>query len=319
MAARRPSRSAAALAKAEAYRERADAPATVAAYTRDVERYRSWCAENDFAAFPAIPETVGAYISARGPDFAHNTLVRWIAGIAWQARRESAPLDTKHTAIRDALRGINRVRKEGQKGRRAAAITTEEIRPLVDSCGEDLAGRRDRALLLVGFAGALRRSELAGLDVDHVRWSKSGLVLSIGRAKGDQEGQGAEIAIVRGRHAETCPVRGLQTWLEAAKITEGPVFRKIARGGHVQQDRLSGGGVWQIVTRRCRAIGMKAPNGEYLSPHSLRAGFVTTAYANQVPDEEIMDQTRHRSLTTMRGYVRRAKLKGGGASGKVGL
>jgi integrase len=314
-----PSRSAAALAKAEAYRQRADADATVVAYSRDVERYRTWCAENGFPAFPAAPETVGAYISAKGPDFAHNTLVRWIAGIAWQARREGAPLDTKHTAIRDALRGINRVRKEGQKGRRAAAITTEEIRPLVDSCSKDLAGFRDRALLLVGFAGALRRSELAGLDVDHVRWTKSGLVLTIGRAKSDQEGQGAEIAIVHGRHSETCPVRALQTWLARAKITEGALFRKVARGGHVQRDRLSGGGVWQIVTRRCRAIGMKAPSGEYLSPHSLRAGFVTTAYANQVPDEEIMDQTRHKSLTTMRGYVRRAKLRGGGASGKVGL
>lgn len=314
-----PSRAAAALAKAEAYRERADADATVTAYSRDVDRYSTWCSQTGFTAFPATPEVVGAYIAAKGPDFAHNTLVRWIAGIAWQARRDGLGLDTKHTKIRDALRGINRVRQEGQSGRRAAAITTDEIRPLLASCASDLTGLRDRALLLVGFAGALRRSELAGLDVGDLSSTKAGLVLSIGRSKGDQEGAGVQIAIVKGQHAETCPVTALRAWLAKAEISEGPVFRKVARGGHVQQTRLSDGGVWQIVTRRCRAVGMKAPSGEYLSPHSLRAGFVTSAYAAQVPDEEIMDQTRHKSLATMRGYVRRAKLKGGGASGKVGL
>jgi integrase len=312
-------KAATALAKAEAYRQRADADATVLAYSRDVDRYAAWCAETGFTAFPATPDVVGAYISAKGPDFAHNTLVRWIAGIAWQARRDGQGLDTKHTKIRDALRGINRERQEGQSGRRAAAITTDEIRPLLASCAADLTGLRDRALLLVGFAGALRRSELAGLDVDDVRWTRAGLVLSIGRSKGDQEGAGVQIAIVNGQHPETCPVTALRTWLAKAEIGEGPVFRKVARGGHVQKARLSDGGVWQIVTKRCRAVGMKAPSGEYLSPHSLRAGFVTSAYAAQVPDEEIMDQTRHKSLATMRGYVRRAKLKGGGASGKVGL
>lgn len=308
-----------ALATAEAYRGKADAVSTVRAYSRDVDRYAAWCAATGFTAFPATPETVGAYISARGPEFAHNTLVRWVAGIAWQARREGAALDTKHTAIRDALRGINREREEGQAGRRAAAITTDEIRRLVATCGSDMTGLRDRALLLIGFAGALRRSELVALDLKHVHWTKAGLVLSIGRSKGDQGGAGAQISIDKGKHAETCPVTALQAWLTKAKISEGPLFRKVARGGNVQETKLSDGGVWQIVTKRCRAIGLNAPKGEYLSPHSLRAGFVTSAYANHVPDEEIMDQTRHKSLTTMRGYVRRAKLRGGGASGKVGL
>jgi integrase len=308
-----------ALAKADVLRDKADRPATVRAYGRDVDRYAAWCIRAGLTAFPAAPAVVGAYLAAHAGDFAHRTLVRWVAGIAWQARREGQGLDTKHTAIRDVLRGINQERPEGASGRRAAAVTIDELRPLVDSCGQDMAGVRDRALLLVGFAGALRRSELAGLDVGDVRWTKSGLVLALGRSKSDPDGKGVAVAIAGGRHPQTCPVTALRAWLDKAKISAGPVFRKVARGGHVQKARLSDGGVWQIVTRRCQAVGLKAPSGEYLSPHSLRAGFVTTAYANQIPDEEIMDQTRHKSLATMRGYVRRAKLKGGGASGKVGL
>ncbi len=306
-----------ALALAQAYREKADADATVLAYGRDVDRYAAWCATAGFVAFPATPEAVGAYLSAHADGFARNTLSRWVAGIAWQARRDGAPLDTKATEIRGALRGMGR--GGGSEARRAAAVTTDEIRGLLAPCGTDLTGLRDRALLLIGFAGALRRSELAALDVAHVSWSNVGLVLTIKRSKGDKEGAGAQVAIVRGQHAETCPVTALRSWLTEAQITAGPLFRKVVRGGHVQTSRLTGGGVWKIVTKRCRAAGLTAPSGEYLSPHSLRAGFVTAAYAAQVPDEEIMDQTPHKSLTTIRGYLRRAKLRGGGASGKVGL
>lgn len=305
-----------ALARAQAYRQRAKSDATLDAYDADVDRYAAWCAVNGFEPFPATPETVGAYLAGHAGDFAHATLVRWVAGIAHQARLDGIPLDTRHPDISDTLNGIANV--FATRGRRAAALTTEDLRAIVEVCKDDLAGRRDRAMLLIGFAGALRRSELAGLDVDQLRWTREGLVLTIGRSKGDQQGQGAEISIFQGEHAATCPVAALRAWLTLAGISAGPVFRKVARGGHVQGERLSGGGVWQIVKKRCAAVGLKAPSGEHLSPHSLRAGFVTTAYAAGVSDEEIMDQTRHRHLETMRGYVRRAKLAGG-ASGKLGL
>jgi integrase len=305
-----------ALADAEAFRQAAKPESTLRAYDADVDRYAAWCARVGLTAFPATPVVVGAYLAAHAEGFAHPTRVRWVAGIAHQARIEGAPLDTKDPAISATLDGI--ANTFPVRGRRAAALTIEDLRAIVDPCGEDLAGRRDRALLLVGFAGALRRSELAALEVGDIRWTREGLVLTIYKSKGDQKGEGAELAIVQGEHAATCPVAALRAWLTQAKISTGPVFRKVARGGHVQADRLSGGGVWQIVTRRCRAVGLEAPSGEYLSPHSLRAGFVTSAYAAAVPDEEIMGQTRHKHLETMRGYVRRARLAGG-ASGKVGL
>jgi integrase len=186
-------------------------------------------------------------------------------------------------------------------------------------CGTGLAGARDRALFLLGFAGAMRRSELIGLNVEHVTWTEDGMKLLIERSKTDKQGEGAEIAIPRGKAEETCPVAALKDWLALAEITVGPLFRKVNRGGAVESARLSPDGVRQILLKRAAAAGLKGTLAEPVSPHGLRAGFVTTAYRNGVPDEEIMGHTRHRSLTTMRSYVRRAKLSQASPAGKLGL
>ena len=186
-------------------------------------------------------------------------------------------------------------------------------------CGTGLAGARDRALFLLGFAGAMRRSELIGLNVEHVTWTEDGMKLLIERSKTDKQGEGAEIAIPRGKAEETCPVAALKDWLALAEITVGPLFRKVNRGGAVESARLSADGVRQILLKRAAAAGLKGTLAEPVSPHGLRAGFVTTAYRNGVPDKEIMGHTRHRSLTTMRTYVRRAKLSQASPAGKLGL
>jgi integrase len=266
---------------------------------------------------PATPEVVGAYLAAAGEGYAMPTLRRRVAAIARACGVSGHPLDTKHPAIRETLRGIGR--RHGSPARRAAAITTAEIRKLCRACGTDLPGARDRALLLLGFAGALRRSELVALDVEHVTWMRNGLKLLIERSKTDPEGEGAEIAIPRGQADETCPVAALRTWLELSEISTGPLFRKVNRGGSVERNRLSTDAVRQILLKRAVRAGLRGTLAEPVSPHGLRAGFVTTAYRNGMPDEEIMGHTRHRSLTTMRSYVRRAKLSKESPAGKLGL
>jgi integrase len=178
---------------------------------------------------------------------------------------------------------------------------------------------RDRALFLIGFVVAMRRSELVGLDLPNLTWTKGGLKTFIARSKTDAEGEGAEIAIPRGCSEETCPVVALQSCLAAAEITAGPLFRKVNQGGKVEAARLTPDGVRQILLKRANQAGIKGTLAEPISPHGLRAGFVTTAYRNGVPDEEIMGHTRHRSLTTMRSYVRRAKLSTTSPAGKLGL
>jgi integrase len=299
-------RAALAMAKSKAYQAAADAPATLRAYAADLAHFKAWCQAHDFPPMPASPETVGAYLAAAGLGYALPTLRRRVAAIARAHRIAKHPLDTRHPAIRETLRGI--ARTHGEPARRSAALTTAEIKRLIAVCGDDLAGLRDRALLLIGFAGALRRSELIGLDIGHVRPTPTGLRLMIPRSKTDAAGEGAEIGIARGTQADTCPVRALRAWLRAAEIAEGPLFRRVTQWGTVGKNRLHPDAVRQILGKRAAAAGIKGTLLEPVTPHGMRAGFVTTAYRNGVPDEEIMGHTRHRSLTTMRSYVRRAKL-----------
>ena len=310
-------RAAIAAAKAQAYQDAADAPATLRAYASDMKNYEAWCARNGFQALPAAPEVVGAYLAAAGEGYAMQTLRRRVAAIARASGVAGYPLDTKHPAIRETLRGIGRT--HGSRGRRSAALTTPEVRKLSGTCSFELAGVRDRALLLVGFAGALRRSELVGLDIEHLTWASDGVRLLLAKSKTDKEGEGAEVMIVLGREPATCPVSALKSWIEAAELRSGPVFRKVNKAGRVEARRLSEDAVRQILLRCAAAAGMQGTLAEPISPHGLRAGFVTTAYRNGVLDEEIMGHTRHRSLATMRSYVRRAKLSGKAPSGKLGL
>jgi integrase len=310
-------RAAMAMAKAKTYQDAADAPATLRAYASDLNNFEAWCARNGMTALPATPEVVGAYLAAAGEGYAMQTLRRRVAAIARASGVAGHPLDTKHPAIRETLRGIGRT--HGSRGRRSAALTTRELKKLGGVCEPGLAGDRDRALLLVAFAGALRRSELVALDVERLTWSDEGVKLLLERSKTDKEGEGAEVMIVCGRHEATCPVGALKRWLAAAAIESGPVFRKVNKGGRAEGRRLSEDAVRQVLLRRAAQAGVTGSLAEPISPHGLRAGFVTTAYRNGVPDEEIMGHTRHRSLTTMRSYVRRAKLTQTSPAGKLGL
>ena len=310
-------RAAMAMAKAKKYQDAADAPATLRAYAADLKNFEAWCTRHAMTALPATPEVVGAYLAAAGEGFAMQTLRRRVAAIARASGVAGHPLDTKHPAIRETLRGIGRT--HGSRGRRSAALTTAELKKLIQVCEPGLAGDRDRALLLTAFAGALRRSELVALDVEHLTWSNDGVKLLLERSKTDKGGEGAEVMIVCGRQEGTCPVRALRRWLDVASIGSGPVFRKVNKAVRVEARRLSEDAVRQILLRRATQAGVTGSLAEPVSPHGLRAGFVTTAYRNGVSDEEIMGHTRHRSLATMRSYVRRAKLSKASPAGKLGL
>jgi len=306
-----------ALAQSQAYQDAADAPGTLKAYASDVAHFEAWRQGQGFSAAEPDPTVVGAYLAAAGEGYAPSTLRRRVAAIARAFGMAGHSLDTKHPAIRETLRGIGR--RHGARARRAAALTTGDIRRICAACDQGLSGIRDRALILLGFAGAFRRSELVGLNVEHIDWTRDGMTIFIERSKTDKAGEGAEIAIPKGRSEETCAVTALKTWLQASKIHRGPLFRKINKAGHVDVRRLGADAVRSILSLRARQAGLQSKWQEPISPHSLRAGFVTVAYGNGVPDEEIMRHTRHKSLTTMRSYVRRSKLSASSPAGKIGL
>ena len=296
----------AAVKAAEGYASQALSEATLRAYRSDWAQFRDWCLATGLQALPAEPSTVAAYLASMANSHSRATLRRRLVAIGQVHRLSGHVWSAAHPAIRNTLRGI--LRRHGAPARQAAALTTADLRRLVGTCDGGLAGLRDRALLLLGYAGALRRAELVGVWREHIQITADGMRLTIPRAKGDQEGQGATIGISLGRHHETCPVRALEAWLDQSDCAFGPVFRKVTMWGSVEHQALHPDAVRQILRRRAEACGLVAEGGMHLSPHGLRAGFVTEAYRAGARDEQIMEHTRHRDLKTMRGYVRRAQL-----------
>ena len=305
------------LALAADYARQALAPATLKAYAADWAEFSTWCQQKGVSALPATATTVAAYLASIAISHARSTLRRRLAAIGRAHRMKGVAWSTSHPAIRDTLAGI--FRRHGMPQRQAAAIGTAELRALVATCGTDLAGQRDRTLLLLAFAGALRRSELVAVQREHITFTADGMKLLIPRAKSDQEGQGVELGIPRGRKPETCPVRSMEAWLRTSGCAYGPVFRKVDRWGTVERTALHPYAVPKLLARRVALAKLSCTELERLSAHGLRAGFITEAYKAGARDEAIMAHSRHKDVRTMRGYVRRAKLVAESPAGLVGL
>jgi len=295
----------AALRQAVDYAQHSIAPSTAKIYADDWAAFRVWCVGHGAPYLPAPPAVVAAYLAERATTLGRSGLRLILAAIAYHHRRAGLLWSSADPVIATVLRGI--LRAQQRPVRPAAALTSAELRRLLAGCGDDLAGTRDRALLLLGFAGALRRSELVALDREDVRLTGDGLVLRIRQSKRDQEGQGADIGIARGSRRETCPVRALEAWLRRAGIAYGPVFRRLTAAGTIE-GRLTGNGVWKILRRRAAEAELTVAAGERLSPHGLRAGCITEAYLHGALDEQAAAHARQQSLATTQRYRRRAKV-----------
>jgi len=298
---------AAAVATAADYAAKAIAPGTITTYKGDWADFSGWARQYgvDPTVLPVHPVVVAAWLATLAPTMGRSALRRRVAAIAWHHRSRGQVFPSGHAAIRDTLAGIRR--DHPRPVRPVAALTSVEVRRLIAICPGDLAGLRDRALFLVGLAGAFRRSELVGIDVAHLRFGPDSLVIRLPRSKTDQAGEGADVALPRTRGEETCPVRALEDWLRRAKIKRGPVFRRITAAGTIE-DRLTGDGIYKILRARAAAAQLTVHATERLSPHGLRAGMITEASLNGALDEQIMPHSRHKDASTMRGYRRRARI-----------
>lgn len=284
------------------------------AYRSDWEHFAGWCARRGVRALPAVPEAVAAYLAAHAETFSVATLQRRLVSIG-QAHRAAGHEDcTKAPGVKATWRGIRRAKGVAPKGK--APLLTPDVVRMVATLPKDLGGVRDRALLLVGFAGAFRRSELVGLDREDVEFTLEGVVVTLRRSKTDQEGEGRKVGIPWGRHAETCPVQALTAWLEQAGITEGPLFRAVNRHGQVQAGRLSGSAVAEVVKRAALRAGL---DPALYAGHSLRAGLATSAAAAGASERSIMAQMGHRSVSMVRRYIRDGSLFRENAAAMVGL
>lgn len=230
-----------------------------------------------------------------------STIGRRLAAIRYAHKLAGHEPPTNSETVKATLRGIRRTM--GNAPARKAPATADKIIAMVATADDDPKGLRDRALLLLGFAGAFRRSELVALNFADLEFCEAGLRVTIRKSKTDQEAQGATIAIVPGSIA--CPVKAVQTWVEVADITEGPLFRPVNRGGSVSNRRLSARGVAEVVKAYAQKVGLPAAD---FSGHSLRSGFVTSAARRGASIFKMMDVSRHKSVDTLRGYVRDAEL-----------
>jgi integrase len=295
-----------AVSKAADYAGKSIAPGTIATYKGDWAEFSQWARRQgvDPTALPVHPVVVAAWLATLASTIGRSALRRRIAAIAWHHRSLGHTWQAGHVAIRQTLTGITR--EHPRPVRPAAALISTDVKRLIAVCLSDLAGLRDRALFLVGLAGAFRRSELVGIDVAHLRFETESVTVRIPRSKTDQAGQGADVVLPRMRGAETCPVTALEAWLRRAKIRRGPVFRRITAAGTIE-GRLTGDGVYKILRARA-AAQLTVPDTERLSPHGLRAGMITEATLNGALDEQIMPHSRHKDAGSMRGYRRRARI-----------
>jgi len=228
-----------------------------------------------------------------------SSIGRRLAAIAYAHRlgREANPC-TGSDDLRELLAGVRRTL--GVAPKKKAAATADLVRRMLEACDiSTVLGLRDRALLAIGFAGALRRSELVALRIEDLTWVDDGVRILLRRSKTDQAGAGQEIVIPRGLKIR--PVAALEAWLEAAKITEGLLFRCVRKGGAVRPQPLRGIDVARVVQRYATCIGLDA--SQYAG-HSLRSGFCTSAAESGANIWKIADQSRQKSLDTLRGYVR---------------
>jgi site-specific recombinase XerD len=221
--------------KAKIFVAAAKAPATLKAYRNDWREFESWCRDHQLPSLPSTPETVALYIADRASTLASGTITRSLTSItkAHQAAGfTNSPATTRHFVVGETLKGIRRTIGTAQHGK--DPLLFADIRRIVAARRQDLLGLRDSALVLVGFAGGFRRSELAGINIFDLKFSTSGVVVTVRRSKTDLEGAGREVGLPFGSNQDTCPVRALRQWLEAAKINDGPVTSRGAASTRIR-------------------------------------------------------------------------------------
>lgn len=315
---------------AREYAEAARAPNTLRAYASDIEDFSTYCRVELGGAspLPAVPETVALYITDMakeeplGRGLKVSTIGRRLASISAWHKRAGFPSPTEDRLIRETMKGIRR--KKGSRRKQAAPLTVgvltrvlEAIRVHDKKTGALVpAALRDRALLLMGFAGSFRRVEISDLRVSDLEFFEGrGLVVEIRASKTDAAGE--VVGIPYGKQELTCPITAVNRWLDfSGREGEEHLFCRIDRHGNLKSGGLSGDGINELVKKRVKNAGLDASR---YSGHSLRAGLPTSASEEQVGMEAWMPHTRHKSVKVAMGYARKGTLFTNNPASKVGL
>ena len=281
--------------------EKADATRT--AYRSDFAVFTAWCRARSLVWLPAATDSIAAFLAAQATAGAKASTVGRKASAIRYAHKLAGHEPPNAESVKAVVRGIRR--SIGTAPVRKQPATADLVQQMLTHCPDTLRGRRDAALLALGFSGAFRRSELVALTVSDLVEGGDGYRVTIRHSKTDQEGAGQEIAIPRGGRIE--PVKLVQAWLQAAGISEGFVFRSVAKGGRVLAGPLSGHSAAAIVKHYAELAGLDA---SAFAGHSLRAGFLTSAAESGAGVLKMVEVSRHKSIDMLRTYVRRLTCSG---------
>jgi integrase len=281
----------------------AQASQTRRAYSIGWRHFAAWCREAGRDPLPASPDTLKLFITAHLDALAIKTIDQRIAAIVDKHRAQK--LEPPYTyELRELMKGARR--QKGTAAKRKDAMAPEDLRKI---CTELLRQKtalaiRDRAILTLGFAGMMRRAEIAALDLGDIRFAPKGVAVTIRRSKTDQEAHGRQFGVFHAKHAKACPVRSLRAWIYLRGRDPGPLFTTNWRCEE-ETRRITPAAIGEAVKRCARLIGLDATA---YAGHSLRAGGITAAAVDGVPESLIMQRSGHRSIQTVTGYVRPASI-----------
>lgn len=282
---------------------------TQRAYKTDLKNFNEWCETNGQIALPASPETLAGYVAHLADTCKWATINRRLAAISKWHQLQNLETPTQNRVFRTVMEGIKRA--NGIRQKQAPAFKLHKLKSMLREIDTECNSKlRDKALLLLGFTGAFRRSELVALNIEDLQFTEEGLIVSMKKSKTNQYGDYEEKAIFYSPEAILCPIRTLQSWIQRLEKTADALFVRVRKGDKITADRLTDKTVNDLV---------KNYFGTEFSAHSLRASFITIAKINGADDSEIMRQSKHKTSAMIQRYTRIEDIKQHNAAMKLGL
>ena len=281
---------------------------TVRAYKSDFNDFELFCIKNGFKSLPSEPKIISLYITYLSTKNAKmSTLKRRLVSIGVIHKLKGYYLDTKHPLIIENIMGIKRRKGSIQKGKKPLLINTlkKVINAIDEQDKDEIKKLRDRSIILVGFSGGFRRSEIISLDYDDLDFVTEGVKIYLKRSKTDQFGEGSTKGVPYLEKIKYCPVVSIKKWIELSKIDSGPLFRRFNKGLKLSENRLTDQTVALLIKKYLILAGLDSKN---YSGHSLRSGFATSAAESGAEERSIMDMTGHKSTEMVRRYIKEANL-----------
>jgi len=289
---------------------------TLRAYKSDFKDFETFCFKHGLSSLPTEPKIVSLYLTHLSKNSKISTLRRRLVSISMVHKLKGHYLDTKHPIIVENLMGIRRVKGSVQKGKKPILIN--HLKLIINSINEqkikEIKKLRDKSIILIGFGGGFRRTELISIDYEDLEFVPEGLKITLRKSKTDQFGEGLIKGLPYFNDEKYCPVINLRKWLEISNIKTGPIFRRFSKGSVLTNNRLTDQSVVLLIKQYLRLAGIESKN---FSGHSLRSGFATVAAASGADERSIMAMTGHKTTQMVRRYIREANIFKNNALDKI--